>query len=202
MERFLAASTINLEGKPMAARKSKGKSRNPVAKRKSAKKKVARKTARKTGAKSAGKSAKRPVRRAVAKRPLDTLAAERARLEANKQLVLAFYRKMIGDKDPDAARPYMAEQYVQHSAYARDGFEGVAEFARTFKRDFPNHRYEVKKVIAEGDFVVLHLHGINGMSPHGEQVVDMFRVKNGRVCEHWDVIQPIPGDSSNPNGTF
>ena len=43
---------------------------------------------------------------------------------------------------------------------------------------------------------------INGMSPHGEQVVDMFRVTDGKVCEHWDVIQPIPGDSSNPYGTF
>jgi predicted SnoaL-like aldol condensation-catalyzing enzyme len=165
-------------------------------------KKVARKVAKTPARKPVRKPAKKSARRAVAKRPMDTLAAERARLEANKKLVLAFYQKMIGDKDPDAARPYMNEKYVQHSAYARDGFEGVAEFARTFKRDFPNHRYEVKKVIAEGDFVVLHLHGINGMSPHGEQVVDMFRVKNGKVCEHWDVIQPIPGDSSNPNGTF
>jgi len=177
----------------MAARKPKRKSAKQPSK------KTARKTARKPVRKVA---AKKPARRPVARRAIDTLAAERARLEANKQLVLAFYRKMIGDKDPDAARPYMAEQYVQHSAYARDGFDGVAEFARQFKRDFPNHRYEVKKCIAEGDFVVLHLHGINGMSPHGEQVVDLFRIKNGKVCEHWDVIQPIPGDSSNPNGTF
>lgn len=156
--------------------------------------------------KAAKKTASKPVRKATkrstVRRPLDTLSAEKARLEANKKLVLAFYQKMIGDKDPEAARPYMAEKYVQHSAYARDGFEGVAEFARMFKRDFPKHRYEVKKVIAEGDFVVLHLRGINGMSPHGEQVVDIFRVKNGKVCEHWDVIQPIPGDAQNPNGTF
>jgi len=186
----------------MAARKSKKK---PVARKKAAKKaprKAARKTVKKAVKKPSRKHAKKSARRAVAKRPMDTFAAERARLEANKKLVLAFYQKMIGDKDPEAARVYMGETYVQHSAYARDGFEGVAEFARSFKRDFPNHRYEVKKVIAEGDFVVLHLHGINGMSPHGEQVVDMFRVKDGKVCEHWDVIQPIPGDSSNPNGTF
>ena len=192
----------------MAARKTKR--RKPAAKKKAAKK-VARKPAKKPAKKSAQRATHRPARkaasRAVHRRPMDTLAAERARLEANKKLVaqgvvLAFYQKMIGDKDPDAARQFMGEHYVQHSAYARDGFEGVAEFARSFKRDFPNHRYEVKKVIAEGDFVVLHLHGINGMSPHGEQVVDMFRVKDGKVCEHWDVIQPIPGDSSNPNGTF
>ena len=150
---------------------------------------------------SKSKSTGKPARKA-AKRRVDALATERARLAANKKLVLAFYRKMIGDKDPDAARPYMAKRYIQHSAYAEDGFEGVAAFARKFKADFPRHRYEVKKVIAEGNFVVLHLHGINGLSPHGEQVVDIFRVKNGKVCEHWDVIQPIPPDSSNPNGTF
>jgi predicted SnoaL-like aldol condensation-catalyzing enzyme len=182
----------------MAARKSKKKTqKNP-----------ARKPVRKAATRGSGKQAtrrtvpKKAARRARSRPSVGTLAAEKARLEANKQLVLAFYQQMIGEKDPEAARPYMATRYVQHSAYARDDFEGVAEFARQFKRDFPRHRYEVKKCIAEGDFVVLHLHGINGMSPHGEQVVDIFRVKDGKVCEHWDVIQPIPGDSSNPNGTF
>ena len=153
----------------MAARKKKS-AKKPV-------KKTARKVAKKKAVKKPAKKAvKKAARRVAPNRPLDTLAAEKARLEANKKLVLAFYQKMIGDKDPEAARPYMAETYTQHSAYAKDGFEGVAEFALMFKRDFPNHRYEVKKVIAEGDFVVLHLHGINGMSPHGEQVVDLFRV--------------------------
>jgi len=174
-----------------------------AARKKKSAKKTVKKSVKKTVRKVVKKKATRKVAgRAAPKRPLDTLAAEKARLEANKKLVLAFYQKMIGDKDPEAARPYMAETYKQHSAYAKDGFEGVAEFALMFKRDFPNHRYEVKKVIAEGDFVVLHLHGINGMSPNGEQVVDMFRVKNGKVCEHWDVIQEIPADAQNPNGTF
>jgi len=147
----------------------------------------------------AGKKAKTAARKPSA---VNTLQSERARLARNKKLVLAFYQKMIGDKDPEAARRYMGATYTQHSAYAKDGFEGVAEFAVMFKRDFPNHRYEVKKVIAEGDMVVLHLHGINGMSPHGEQVVDMFRVRDGKVVEHWDVIQPLPESSQNPNGHF
>jgi hypothetical protein len=147
----------------------------------------------------ARKKAKTAARKPAA---VNTLQSERARLARNKKLVLAFYQKMIGDKDPEAARRYMGATYTQHSAYAKDGFEGVAEFAVMFKRDFPNHRYEVKKVIAEGDMVVLHLHGINGMSPHGEQVVDMFRVRDGKVVEHWDVIQPLPESSQNPNGHF
>ncbi len=142
-------------------------------------------------------------RKAVAARaPVDALAREQARLERNKRLVLAFYAKMIGEKDPEAARPFMGDPYKQHSPYAQDGFEGVAAFARQFKRDFPNHTYDVKRVIAEGDFVVLHLHGKGGFSPHGEAVVDLFRVRKGKVVEHWDVIQSLPESSSNPNGPF
>jgi predicted SnoaL-like aldol condensation-catalyzing enzyme len=144
-----------------------------------------------------------PAKSRAAKRVRDdSLAREKARLRRNKQLVLAFYAKMIGEKDPEAARRFMGEPYVQHSPYAKDGFEGVAEFARTFKRDFPNHTYDVKRVIAEGDYVMLHLHGKQGLSPHGEAVIDVFRVARGKVVEHWDVIQPLPEHSENPNGPF
>ena len=140
-----------------------------------------------------------PRRKAVAKKPV---VSERARLERNKKLVIAFYQKLIGDKDAAGARRFMGEPYKQHSPYARDGFEGVAEFVQSFKAMAPNHHYEIKKVIAEGDFVVLHLHGISGMHPYGEQVVDFFRLKDGKVVEHWDVIQAIPENSENPNGIF
>jgi predicted SnoaL-like aldol condensation-catalyzing enzyme len=181
----------------MAARKKKKAApKRPV--RKVAKKAV-RNSTRKAASRPSRKPAPKPARRSVAK---PTLESEKARLERNKKLVVAFYQKMIGEKDPDAARRYMGEDYKQHSAYARDGFEGVAEFARHFKASFPNHHYDVKKVIAEGDLVVLHLHGQSGMFPNGEQVVDIFRVVDGKVVEHWDVIQEIPATASNPNGTF
>ena len=86
----------------------------------------------------------------------------------------------------------MGAEYRQHAPYATDGHAGIAEWVRKFKESFPQHRYEVKKVIAEGDLVVLHLHGMNGPNPHGESVVDIFRIEDGKVVEHWDVIQPIP----------
>ena len=162
-------------------------------------------------AKSAAKRKAGPTRKVAAKRkpaparktaPKKPAVSEQARLERNKKLVIAFYQKLIGDKDAAGARRFMGEPYLQHSPYARDGFEGVAEFVQSFKAMAPNHRYEIKKVIAEGDFVVLHLHGISGMHPHGEQVVDFFRLKDGKVVEHWDVIQAIPENSENPNGIF
>ncbi len=123
-------------------------------------------------------------------------------LEHNKKLVLEFYHKLIGEKDFAAARPYMGSRYRQHAPYAADGHEGVAEWVRKFKESFPQHHYEVKKVIAEGDFVVLHLHGKSGLHPFGESVVDIFRIEDGKVVEHWDVIQPIPETADNANSMF
>ncbi len=124
-------------------------------------------------------------------------------LAANKRLVLAFYEQIIGRKDFEAGRKYMGATYRQHSPYATDGHEGLRPAREVLPgENFPNHRYEVKNVIAEGDMVVLHLHGMGGMNPHGEQVVDFFRVKDGKVVEHWDVIQPIPEKSENANGVF
>lgn len=177
------------------ATKNKAKKRTTMATKRKATAKRKAPRARKVAAK-----AKRAApRRAVAKQ---AVISEKARLNRNKKLVIALYQKLIGEKDAAAARRYMGEPYVQHSPYARDGFEGVAEFVESFKAMAPNHRYEIKKVIAEGDFVVLHLHGISGMHPHGEQVVDFFRVKDGKVVEHWDVIQAIPEQSENKNGIF
>src|SRR5262249_900602 len=159
------------------------KSRSPgrgktVSKRKAAPRK---KPAKKAAKKSARRKVPRKGAAAPARSAANVLHDEQVRLDANKELVLAFYRKMIAEKDPEGARAYMGETYTQHSPYAKDGFEGVAEFARSFKRDFPNHHYEVKRVVAEGEYVVLHLHGKSGPNPHGEAVIDIFRVRNGKV---------------------
>jgi len=141
-------------------------------------------------------------KKAANKRAKVTLAQEKSRLERNKKLVIAFYQKLIGEKDAEAARRFMGEPYVQHSPYAQDGHEGVAEFVKGFRQQFPRHHYDVKRVIAEGDFVVLHLHGQEGLYPHGEAVIDIFRVVDGRVVEHWDVIQALPEQSRNANTPF
>jgi predicted SnoaL-like aldol condensation-catalyzing enzyme len=145
-------------------------------------------------------AARKPARRRLARRSSAATAA--ARLTANKKLVLAFYEQIIGRKDFDAASKYMGETYVQHAPYAADGHAGVRAWLKGFKEAFPNHRYEVKKVVAEGDLVVLHLHGMNGPNPNGESVVDIFRVQDGKVIEHWDIIQPIPDSADNANSMF
>jgi len=125
-----------------------------------------------------------------------------AKLEANKKLVLEFYEQAIGRKDFDAARPYMGDHYRQHAPYAKDGPEGLRAFVDWFRETCPNHRYSVKRVIAEGDLVMLHVHGTGGINPFGESVVDIFRVADGKVVEHWDIIQPIPETADNANSMF
>ena len=149
----------------------------------------------------AGAQAKASARRTLGKvRSKESdLTADLAR---NKALVLAFYKKLIGEKDYEGARRYMGAEYRQHAPYAADGHAGVAEWVRKFKEAFPQHHYEVKKVIAEGDLVVLHMHGMNGPNPLGESVIDIFRIENGKVVEHWDVIQPIPESADNANSMF
>ena len=133
---------------------------------------------------------------------LALLKSDNPREAANKKLVLAFYEQIIGRKDFDAARRYMGATYRQHAPYAADGPEGLRAWLAGFNAAFPNHRYEVKRVIAEGPYVMLHLHGMGGPNPHGESVVDIFRVENGKVVEHWDIIQAIPDSADNANSMF
>ncbi len=177
---------------------------------------MARTPKRKSKSKSKSKSRTKPAARIKARaRATAKVPARRRRRKAsgakptaagqlarNKQLVLAFYQKLIGEKDYAGARQYMGAEYRQHAPYATDGHAGIAAWLLGFKAAFPQHRYEVKKVIAEGDLVVLHLHGMNGPNPHGESVIDIFRVRDGKVVEHWDVIQPIPEKADNPNTMF
>jgi predicted SnoaL-like aldol condensation-catalyzing enzyme len=124
------------------------------------------------------------------------------KLEANKELVLEFYEQAIGRKDFEAARNYMGPTYKQHAPYAADGHDGLRAFILWFRENFPDHKYEIKRVIAEGDYVMLHLHGTGGPNPFGESVVDIFRVEDGKVVEHWDIIQPIPDKADNANSMF
>jgi predicted SnoaL-like aldol condensation-catalyzing enzyme len=136
----------------------------------------------------------------IRRRPEDDMSDPK--LEANKKLVLDFYEEIIGRKDFEAARKYMGATYRQHAPYATDGHEGLRAFVEWFRTNCPNHRYEVVRVLAEGDFVMLHLHGMGGPNTHGESVVDIFRVEDGKVVEHWDIIQPIPENAVNTNSMF
>jgi predicted SnoaL-like aldol condensation-catalyzing enzyme len=123
-------------------------------------------------------------------------------LERNKRLVLDFYEAAINKKDFDAARKYMSPTYKQHNPMADTGPEGLRDYIVWFSKEFPNAHVEIKQVIAEGDRVVLHGKGVNGPAKNGAAVIDIFRIENGLVAEHWDVIQEIPDSAKNSNSMF
>ena len=71
-----------------------------------------------------------------------------------------------------------------------------------FTQNFPELRMETKRIIAEGDYVVLHSHLILKPGDRGSAVVDIFRLENGKIVEHWDVVQEVPETSANNNTMF
>jgi predicted SnoaL-like aldol condensation-catalyzing enzyme len=124
--------------------------------------------------------------------------------EANKNTTIAFYKQALLEGDAENAfRAYAGPNYRQHNPLIRDGMDGVRQFAAAVVAAHPDARAEIKRVFADGDYVILHSHW-HGLSdnPRGEAVVDIFRLENGKLVEHWDVIQPIPETSANNNTMF
>ena len=130
------------------------------------------------------------------------LPAYAADPEANKKAVLDFYDKALNQKDFDAAAKYFGPRYIQHNPGAPDGIDGFKAFIALRKEKFPNARSEIKRAFADGDYVILHVHAVREPGERGVAVVDIFRLENGKIVEHWDVVQPIPEKTANSNGMF
>jgi predicted SnoaL-like aldol condensation-catalyzing enzyme len=124
--------------------------------------------------------------------------------EENKKVVIAFYEKALNDRDPATAfRLYGGKYYRQHNPLIEDGEQGVRKFAAWIHDNPRNPRAVIKRVFAEGDYVILHVQWTGLMDgERGEAVVDIFRLEGGKVVEHWDVIQPIPETAANQNSMF
>jgi len=122
-------------------------------------------------------------------------------LETNKKIVVEFYDLLINKKDFESARKYMGDYYKQHNPRVADGPDGLRAHVENLKTNFPGVRSEIKKIIAEGDYVVLHVH--SRRTPQRQlAIVEIFRLENGKIVEHWDVVQEIPETSANGNGMF
>jgi predicted SnoaL-like aldol condensation-catalyzing enzyme len=125
-----------------------------------------------------------------------------ADLEANKKTVLEFYEAGLNKKDFEAASKYFGPKYIQHNPGAPDGIEGFKAFLNFLREKFPNSHSEIKKSFAEGDYVILHVHAVREPGTRGRAIVDIFRLENGKIVEHWDVAQDIPEKMPHSNGMF
>ena len=122
------------------------------------------------------------------------------RREENKRIVLAFYEQGLARRNFEAARQYLHPRYTQHNPMVADGVEGFKAFLEFLREHYAGAKSEIRRVFVDGDHVILHVHVVTGPDDPGLAVVDIFRVEDGKIIEHWDVVQTIPAEAANPNG--
>jgi predicted SnoaL-like aldol condensation-catalyzing enzyme len=130
------------------------------------------------------------------------LAADAKQMEENKKTVRALYEAVLNKKDFEEASKYLGPKYTQHNPNAADGPEGLKGFIGFLKDKFPSNHSEIKRIFADGDYVIVHVHAVREPGTRGNAIIDIFRLENGKVVEHWDVVQPIPEKAANNNGMF
>lgn len=126
------------------------------------------------------------------------LAAE----EANRQLVVKFYDQVFNEHQVEEGASVVADEYKQHNPNVPDGKEPFVSYFTGYFKENPDARAKIVRSATDGDLVWLHIHSTNGAEDRGQAIVDIFRVTDGKIVEHWDVIQPVPEKAANENTMF
>lgn len=125
-----------------------------------------------------------------------------AQQEANRQVVLKFYEAGLNRKDADAALQYVGPRYVQHNPNAADGPQGFRQFIAFLRDKYPDSHSDIVTSFVDGDHVILHVRAVREPGTRGNAIVDIFKLENGKIVEHWDVTQAIPEKTASGNPMF
>ena len=120
----------------------------------------------------------------------------------NRDMVGYFWNQVFNRHDPSVIDQMTGETYTQHSPGFADGKKAFRDGITGFLKEFPESSAEIKHIGADGDLVFIHNHIKLNPKDRGQAAVDIFSVRDGKIVEHWDVIQDIPEKAENPNTMF
>ncbi|NOU49053.1 SnoaL-like domain-containing protein [Pseudoalteromonas sp. JBTF-M23] len=138
---------------------------------------------------------------------------------ANAALVTDFVQNLMNNHDFDyILKHYNDSAYIQHNRNLPDKVSGLVGFLKEFVEEYPDYTYDVKHIYVDGDYVIFHSHATleeddRGNDEKGMNIIDTWRLDDGRIVEHWDSIQALDtfmrfyslisgGDIRNDNGVF
>jgi predicted SnoaL-like aldol condensation-catalyzing enzyme len=120
----------------------------------------------------------------------------------NRKLVTDFARIFYTEKDVKRAfETYVVPDYIQHNPGIADGRDAAVKALEPMF-SAPGAKFEVKRILVDGDMAMIHLFGQGDPKTPGAAVADLYRLKDGKIVEHWDILQPMPATSANPHPMF
>jgi len=128
--------------------------------------------------------------------------ARTAEEQANHDHVIAMYHNVLMPLDSSRVDDFIRPDYIQHSMLAEPGVRALKDWLDARKLDSPDAVQTIHRSFADGDHVIVHVHVSRWKGDPGFAVVDIFRLEDGMIREHWDVLQEVPEKPINPNGMF
>ena len=122
--------------------------------------------------------------------------------EANLKLVLDLFAEVLNPMDSAAVDRFISPDYIQHNQQVAPGADNLKTFLDMIRGQTPEAVHDVKRAFVDGDHVTVHYHVRRWPGDTGWAVIDIFRIENGLIAEHWDVMQDVIEGGPNPLGPF
>jgi predicted SnoaL-like aldol condensation-catalyzing enzyme len=119
--------------------------------------------------------------------------------DEDRAVVEALYSRVFNGKDLSAVPELIAANYIQHTPSVETGRDDFVATCAGYFAAVPDLTVDVKRIVAADNLVVVHSHWRDSPSERGQAVIDIYRLENGKIAEHWDVVQSIPDGAANDN---